>query len=156
MPKTQNLKKMYKNRSAKALFLTRAGSVLLVRKSEDSSGNAGKYEFPGGKVGECEKPISALLREVREEIGGGIINLIDVIEEIPKQRYFLASDGRRFFQQFFFLIVLSRGDGGILQKVRLSEEHTECILVPYEDIFSMMEDGDVSDAVAFALKYFEK
>lgn len=147
---------MYKHRSVKALFLTRTGKVLLVRKSEDSSANSGKYEFPGGKVEECEEPISALLREVREEIGSGIINLIDVVEEIPKQRYFLTSDGKRFFQQFFFLATLSGEDEEILEEIKLSHEHVECILALYEDVFCMIRKGLVSDAVAFALKYFEK
>ena len=146
---------MYKYRSVKAFFLTRTGRILLVKKNDNSSGNAGKYEFPGGKVEGCEEPISALLREVREEVGNSIMNFIDTIEEIPERRYFLASDGKRFFQQFFFFIVLNGEDEEILGKIKLSDEHTECVLTS-EDTLPMLRESFISDAVAFALKYFEK
>ena len=44
------------------------GRVLLARRPEGKS-MAGLWEFPGGKVQEGESPETALIRELREELG---------------------------------------------------------------------------------------
>jgi 8-oxo-dGTP diphosphatase len=53
--------------SAVAL-IDRAGRVLLTERPEGKA-MAGLWEFPGGKVEPGESPESALIRELREELG---------------------------------------------------------------------------------------
>lgn len=49
-------------------LVDRDGRVLLARRPEDRP-MAGLWEFPGGKVHPDETPETALIRELREEIG---------------------------------------------------------------------------------------
>ncbi len=51
-----------------AAVLYRAGEVLIFRRGPGMSG-AGHWEFPGGKVENGEDEVSALKREILEEIG---------------------------------------------------------------------------------------
>lgn len=51
-----------------AALLDGQGRVLVARRGTDRA-EAGKWEFPGGKVEPGEKPRSALAREVEEELG---------------------------------------------------------------------------------------
>jgi 8-oxo-dGTP diphosphatase len=56
------------------------GRVLIARRPRGRK-LAGRWEFPGGKVGPGETALEALVRELREEIG------IDVLEAEPLIRY---------------------------------------------------------------------
>jgi 8-oxo-dGTP diphosphatase len=49
-------------------LIERDGRVLVARRPEGKA-LAGKWEFPGGKVESGEAPETALLREIREELG---------------------------------------------------------------------------------------
>jgi 16S rRNA (cytosine1402-N4)-methyltransferase len=51
-----------------AAVILRSGMVLLARRAAGRT-NAGKWEFPGGRVEEGETPAAALARELREELG---------------------------------------------------------------------------------------
>jgi len=48
------------------------GDEILVCRRGPHIGQAGRWEFPGGKVEPGEDPVDALIREVREELGVGI------------------------------------------------------------------------------------
>lgn len=51
-----------------AALILRNGRVLLARRKSGKS-QAGCWEFPGGKMEEGEHPESALIREIKEELG---------------------------------------------------------------------------------------
>ena len=51
-----------------AALTNQVGEILLQRRPEGRQ-MAGLWEFPGGKVDEGESPESALIRELREELG---------------------------------------------------------------------------------------
>lgn len=50
-----------------AALIYREGRLLAARRAD--GGQDGKWELPGGKIEEDEKPVEALRREVREELG---------------------------------------------------------------------------------------
>ncbi len=55
--------------SMKVVVKDQHGKCLLLRRSQDSKNNKGKWDFPGGKVDPGEDFDQALLREVVEETG---------------------------------------------------------------------------------------
>ncbi len=55
--------------SVKVVISDSQGRCLLVRRSAESKNNAGKWEFPGGKLEAAEAFDEGLMREVREETG---------------------------------------------------------------------------------------
>jgi 8-oxo-dGTP diphosphatase len=55
--------------SVKAVVCDVQGRCLLLRRSASSKANAGKWEFPGGKLDPGERVDQALEREVAEETG---------------------------------------------------------------------------------------
>ncbi len=57
------------NLAAHAVIADRRGRLLLLRRPETSEYNAGRWEFPGGRIDQGEGIHDALVREVREETG---------------------------------------------------------------------------------------
>lgn len=55
--------------SVRMMIQDTSGNYLLVRRSITNKSNAGKWEFPGGKIEPGEEFYKALLREVKEETG---------------------------------------------------------------------------------------
>jgi 8-oxo-dGTP diphosphatase len=60
------------------------GKMLLARRPEGGS-EAGKWEFPGGKVRPGEEPCACLARELHEELGietaiGPVLDLVSVLQ----------------------------------------------------------------------------
>ena len=53
------------------------GRILLAQRPEGKS-LAGLWEFPGGKVEPGETPAEALVREVREELGAGVLTVREI------------------------------------------------------------------------------
>jgi 8-oxo-dGTP diphosphatase len=47
------------------------GKILAAKRSHAQS-HGGQWEFPGGKIGPDEDPDTAIIREIREELGCGI------------------------------------------------------------------------------------
>ena len=63
-----------------AALIYREGRLLAAKRAD--GGKDGKWELPGGKIKEGEKPVEALRREVREELGCelGTAWLYDTVE----------------------------------------------------------------------------
>ena len=58
-----------------AAIIRKDGKFLIARRLDDGTPDALKWEFPGGKVEHGENPKTALLREIKEELGIIIGNL---------------------------------------------------------------------------------
>jgi 8-oxo-dGTP diphosphatase len=103
--------------SVKVVIRRENGDCLLLRRSPASKNNAGKWEFPGGKVdpGECFD--EALLREVAEETG-----LV-----ISLQRVAGAGQSETPVRMIAYLFMDGRLESGTL---RLSSEHDAHLWVP--------------------------
>lgn len=94
-----------------------SGKVLLVRRSDDDSHNAGKWEFPGGKLETGQDLRSALEREVLEETG----ILVDVKSRLAFVFDRIITDGAYTGSSHIAIFGLARAAGGAL---KLSHEHS--------------------------------
>lgn len=84
-----------------AAVIERDGHVLLARRPAHKH-LALKWEFPGGKVDAGETPEAALVREIREELGGEI----RIIRALPR---FLHTYDRTTIEMITFLCRLAPG-----------------------------------------------
>lgn len=110
--------------SLKVLVRDGAGRCLVLRRSPTSRANAGKWEFPGGKLHAGESLDEGLLREVAEETG----------LEVCLQRVAGAAESELPERKVAYLIMEARTDGG---KVLLSDEHDDFAWVPIADLISV-------------------
>ena len=78
--------------------------MILICQRKAGQHYAGKWEFPGGKVEPDEDFISALKRELREELGIAAT----IGEEIVRYRY--SYPGRRPIQLIFYKVVEFEGE----------------------------------------------
>jgi 8-oxo-dGTP diphosphatase len=123
--------------SIKVVIRDAEGRCLLLRRSSQSKGNPGKWEFPGGKVENGESFDIALSREVEEETGlrvslQRVVGAADV--ELPDRHV-----------AYLFLEGLLRGG-----RLRLSSEHEGHAWVALQDLPSMDLAGQY---VRFAQEY---
>ncbi|MBI5092406.1 MAG: NUDIX domain-containing protein [Candidatus Hydrogenedentes bacterium] len=107
--------------SVKALVRDAEGRYLALRRAPGSNANAGKWDFPGGKLDEGEGLEAGLLREVFEETGL-TVSLVRVVgaaqSDAPKR--IVA-----------YLLIEARVESG---EVRLSDEHDEFAWTPREEL----------------------
>jgi 8-oxo-dGTP diphosphatase len=69
-------------------FITENGKVLIAQRLPQGP-EAGKWEFPGGKVELAEDPRSCLQRELHEELGieVAVDEVLEVISSVKEQRH---------------------------------------------------------------------
>ena len=100
------------------------GELLLLKRSEDSNTNPGKWDLPGGKIEREEILEEAVVREVWEETGieivpGEIAGYVTF--ELPEKR----------------VIAIVYDGGYISSDVKLSHEHTEYSWIYLGEILGM-------------------
>lgn len=100
------------------------GEFLLLKRSEDSNTNPGKWDLPGGKLEREEILEEAVVREVREETGISIAP-----GEIAGYATFELPEKR--------VIAIVYDGGYIASDIKLSHEHTEHLWIPLEEILEM-------------------
>lgn len=98
--------------SVKAVVRDREGRCLLLRRSAASKANAGKWDFPGGKIEPGEPIDQALRREVAEETGLAI----------SVRRVVGAAQSELPDRVVAYLIMEAEPESG---DVRLGEEHDD-------------------------------
>lgn len=110
--------------SVYALVQNEKGEFLLLRRSENSRTNPGKWDLPGGKVNLKETLKEAVVREVLEETGISIFPgeiAGEVTFELPKKR----------------VIAIVFNGGYVMSEVKLSSEHIEYAWTSLESILRM-------------------
>ncbi|WP_410507888.1 NUDIX domain-containing protein [Methanosarcina hadiensis] len=123
-----NLEKPYVI-SVYALLRNEKGEFLLLRRSENSRTNPGKWDLPGGKVNPDESLKEGIVREVWEETGISIVPgdiAGEVNFELPEKK----------------VIAIVFDGGYIVADVKLSYEHMAYTWFSFEKIIEMEELPD--------------
>jgi len=107
--------------SVKGVVLDPQGRCLLLRRSLICKANAGKWEFPGGKLDPNERVDEALLREVAEETGLAV----------TVRRVAGAAESEMAERNIAYLILEVLA---VTDEVQLSEEHDQFIWVPPDQL----------------------
>ena len=110
--------------SAKVVIHDEKGRCLLLRRSMNSKGNPGKWDFPGGKVDPSETFEQGLLREIAEETGLSI-SLCHVLG---------AAESESPTARVVYLILEGQLKSG---QPRLSSEHDDFVWVERKALSSM-------------------
>jgi 8-oxo-dGTP diphosphatase len=107
--------------SVKVAIIDKDARCLLVKRSQESKGNPGKWELPGGKVGSGEDFDRALIREVLEETG----------LSISLSRLICCCEHELAAHKIAYLIMEGQLKSG---SVRLSDEHQDFAWVAKRDL----------------------
>lgn len=110
--------------SVYALVRNEKGEFLLLRRSENSRTNPGKWDLPGGKVNPDESLKEGVVREVWEETGISIVPgdiAGEVNFELPEKK----------------VIAIVFDGGYVIADVKLSYEHMEYAWISSEHILGM-------------------
>ena len=118
-----NLEKSYII-SVYAILRNEKGKFLLLRRSENSPTNPGKWDLPGGKLGPGETLEDAVVREVWEETGISIVpgEIAGYVTfELPEKK----------------VIAIVYDGGYFIADVKLSYEHMEYAWTSLDSILGM-------------------
>ena len=110
--------------SVYAVLRNEKGEFLLLRRSENSHSNPGKWDLPGGKLGLGELLKDAVVREVWEETGISIVP-----GEIAGYATFELPEKK--------VIAIVYDGGYLIADVKLSHEHLEYAWSSLERILEM-------------------
>ncbi|HWQ48136.1 MAG TPA: NUDIX domain-containing protein [Methanosarcina sp.] len=110
--------------SVYAVLRNEKGEFLLLRRSENSHSNPGKWDLPGGKLVRGEILEEAVVREVREETGISIVS-----GEIAGYATFELPEKK--------VIAVIYDGGYLIADVKLSHEHLEYVWSSLENLLEM-------------------
>ncbi|NEO33472.1 MAG: NUDIX domain-containing protein [Symploca sp. SIO3C6] len=113
-----------------AISVDANGKVFLMQRSPDEF-MANCWEFPGGGVDEGESLIEALVREVREEAGLVVTEIIDYVDSFDYE-----GDGGKLNRQFNFTVMVTG-------MPVLSKEHSSYRWVAIDEALNMTELSDI-------------
>jgi len=113
------------------------GEFLLLRRSENSHSNPGKWDLPGGKLISGENLEEGIVREVWEETGVSIVP-----GEIAGYATFELPEKK--------VIAVVYDGGYMITDVKLSEEHTEYTWISLDSII------ELSDLPNYFKKFFSR
>jgi len=110
-------------RTVVGALLIKDNAVLFVRRSKNNF-MGGIYELPSGKVEKNENNVSALIREVKEEVG------LEVTGDLkPVHEFIYTSQSGKNTKQITYQCTFNKSSD-----VTLSEEHDHYVWVPLSDI----------------------
>jgi 8-oxo-dGTP diphosphatase len=112
--------------SVYAIIRNDKNEFLLLKRSEESHTNPGKWDLPGGKLEREEILEEAIVREIWEETGISIVpgDIAGyVLSELPEKK----------------VIAIVYDGGYIITDVELSHEHTEYAWISVDKIFEMSD-----------------
>jgi len=107
-----------------AVLRNEKGEFLLLRRSENSHSNPGKWDLPGGKLIRGEPLEEAVVREVWEETGISIVP-----GEIAGYATFELPDKK--------VIAVVYDGGYLIAEVKLSDEHIEHTWISLDSILEL-------------------
>jgi len=110
--------------SVYAVLRNEKGEFLLLKRSENSHSNPGKWDLPGGKLVRGEILEEAVVREVWEETGISIVS-----GEIAGYATFELPEKK--------VIAVIYDGGYLIADVKLSHEHLEYVWSSLEDLLEM-------------------
>lgn len=67
------------NEAVGAIFLSKKTGRMMLNLRSDSSTYSNNWGFVGGKIEKYESPIQSLYREIQEELGNSVPQMIDII-----------------------------------------------------------------------------
>lgn len=127
--------------SVKVVITNKDDECLILRRSMESKGNPGKWDFPGGKVEFGEYFDETLFREVREETGlsitvKGVVGTAQSQSNAAKFVYVIMEARKRAGQ-----VRLSSEHDAFrwVNRKELSEAGLAPHLIPFARIYSLME-----------------
>lgn len=110
--------------AVRALIWNKHRYCLLLKRSITSKSNAGKWEFPGGKIDEGESLDKAMRREIAEETG----------LEVSFRRVVGAFEIELANFKVAQIVLEAYAES---EDVRLSQEHSQCLWVKPQDFLNI-------------------
>jgi len=108
--------------------------------------NAGRWDFPKGRVEKGESELQTVMREVEEETGIADITLVKGFRKVVE--YFYRREGKNIHKQVVYLLAVTAWDA-----VRISFEHQDFGWFPYEDALQRASYDNSKMTLAEAEKF---
>ena len=115
----------------KAVILD-GNKILLIKRSNKYDDFSGAWDIPGGRINFGEEPVSGLRREVKEETG---LDLKEILRPLDARTVF--NDGERQIVRITYLCKTAD------REIKLSDEHTEMQWFDINDLNVEFKDKEM-------------